>query len=186
MVWFDNRGGSYDIYGSRVNSSGVLLDGSGLVISNAAGDQKNGRMTDRRPADGISNFVLSWIDFRNAQPDIYGAIVGGSGVKIGSDIAIAAGSWEERAASIDVDYVNTKQAVVSWIDKRNGADFDIYRAQVDQSGVVSGEALVAGAATGAANNQQGPLSFYTADGGMDNGFLMLWRDNRSGVDYDMY
>ncbi len=186
MVWFDNRGGNYDIYGSRVSSSGALLDGSGLVISNAAGDQKNGRMTDRRPADGINNFVLSWIDFRNGQPDIYGAIVDGTGTKIGSDVAISTGSWEERAASIDVDYVRTKQAVVSWIDNRNGTDFDIYRAQVDQSGVVSGEALVAGAGTGAANNQQGPLSFYTADGGVDNGFLMLWRDNRSGVDYDLY
>ncbi len=186
MVWFDNRGGNYDIYGSRVSSSGALLDGSGLVISNATGDQKNARMTDRRPADGVSNFVLSWIDFRNGQADIYGALIDEYGTKTGSDIQIAGGSYDQRAASIDVDYVRTKQAVVSWIDNRNGTDFDIYRAQVDQSGVVSGAALVAGAATGAANNQQGPLSFYTADGGVDNGFLMLWRDNRSGVDYDLY
>ncbi len=186
MVWFDNRGGNYDIYGSRVSSSGVILDGSGLVISNATGDQKNARMTERRPADGISNFVLSWIDFRNGQADIYGAIVDGSGVKIGSDMAITAGSWEERAASIDVDYVNTKQAVVSWIDKRNGTDFDIYRTQIDQTGIVSGESLIAGAGTGAANNQQGPLLTYSDDSGADNGFLFLWRDDRSGTDYDMY
>ncbi len=64
--------------------------------------------------------------------------------------------------------------------------YDIYRAQVDQSGVVSGETLVAGAATGASNNQQGPLVTYSEDMGVDNGFLMLWRDNRSGVDYDLY
>ncbi len=186
MVWFDNRNGNYDVYGSRVSSGGALLDGSGLVISNATGDQKNARMTDRRPVDGVSNFVLSWIDFRNGQADIYGALIDEYGTKTGSDIQIAGGSYDQRAASIDVDYVRTKQAVVSWIDNRNGTDFDIYRAQVDQSGVVSGEALVAGAATGAANNQQGPLVSYSDDGGVDNGFLMLWRDNRSGVDYDLY
>ncbi len=156
MVWFDNSGGDYDIYGSRVSSSGIMLDGSGLVISNATGDQKNGRLTERRPADGVSNFVLSWIDFRNGQADIYGALIDGLGTKIGSDIQIAGGSYDQRAASIDVDYIRTGQAVVSWIDNRNGTDYDIYRAQVDQSGIVSGEALVAGAATGAANNQQGP------------------------------
>ncbi len=186
MVWFDNRNGGNDIYGSRVGSSGVMLDGSGLVISNATGDQKNARLTDRRPADGISNFVLSWIDLRNGQADIYGALIDEFGTKIGSDIQIAGGSYDQRAASIDVDYRRTGQAVVIWIDKRNGTDFDIYRAQVDQSGVVSGEALVAGAATGAANNQQGPLVTYSEDNGADNGFLFLWRDNRSGVDYDLY
>ncbi len=188
MVWFDDRVGNYDIYGSRVSSGGTVLDGSGLIISNATGDQKNARITEHRPADGINNFTLAWIDFRNGQPDIYGALMvqTQSGLRIGSDIVISSGSWEERAATIDVDYIRTKQAVVSWIDNRNGTDFDIYRAQIDQSGVVSGEALVAGVATGAANNQQGPLVSYSDDGGVDNGFLMLWRDDRSGVDYDLY
>ncbi len=121
-----------------------------------------------------------------AMPNIYGALVDEFGNKIGSDVAISAGSWEERAASINVDYVRTGQAVVSWIDKRNGTDFDIYRAQIDQNGAVSGETLVAGDATGAAGNQQGPLVTYGDDNGADNGFLMLWRDDRSGTDYDMY
>jgi len=51
---------------------------------------------------------------------------------------------------------------------------------------VSGETFVAGAATGAANNQQGPLVSYSDDGCVDNGFLFLWRDDRNGTDYDMY
>ena len=49
-----------------------------------------------------------------------------------------------------------------------------------------GETFVAGAATGAANNQQGPLVSYSDDGCVDNGFLFLWRDDRNGTDYDMY
>jgi hypothetical protein len=185
MVWFDNRSGNYDVYGSRVSSAGSLLDGTGLVISNAAGDQKNPRVTDRRPADGISNYLVSWIDLRNGQADIYGAVVDGSGTKLGSDFAVASGSSDQRAVSVDVDYIRTGQAVASWIDNRNG-DMDVYRAQVDQNGVVTGETVVAGAATGASGDQRGPLVTYAADGATDNGFLFLWRDNRSGVDYDLY
>ncbi len=186
MVWFDNRSGNYDVYGSRVSSGGSLSDGSGLVISNATGDQKNPRLTDRDPYSGLGNYVLSWIDLRNGQADIYGALINEVGTKAGSDIQIAGGSYDQRAASIDVDWLRSGYAVVSWIDKRNGTDFDIYRAQVDQSGVVSGETLVSGAGTGAANNQVGPLVTYSDDYGTDNGFLIIWRDNRSGVDYDLY
>jgi hypothetical protein len=75
---------------------------------------------------------------------------------------------------------------MSWIDNRNGIDVDIWHAQVDQSGVVSGEALVAGQGTGVTNDQRGPLVSYADVDGVDNGFLILWRDNRSGVDYDLF
>jgi hypothetical protein len=186
MVWFDNRSGNYDVYGSRVTALGALLDGADHVLTNTAGDQKNPRITDRRPADGITNYVLSWIDFRNGQPDIYGALLDQNGVKIGSDFPIAGGSADERAVSLDLDWVRTKKAVVSWIDGRNGSDYDIYRAQVDQTGMVSGEALVAGAGTGAANQQQGPGVLYSDIGGEDNGFLITWRDYRNGIDYDIW
>jgi hypothetical protein len=182
MVWFDNRSGNYDVYGSRVSSAGSLLDGSGLVISSATGDQKNPRVTDRRPADGINNYVISWIDFRNGSvPDIYGSVVDGSGMVVAGDFVVSAGSSDQRAVSVDVDYLRTDRVVVGWIDNRGGT-MDIYRAQVDQSGMVSGEAVVAAAS----GDQRGPSVLYGADGTTDNGFLFLWRDNRSGTGYDLY
>jgi hypothetical protein len=162
------------------------MDGDGLVITNAGGNQNNPRITDRRPGEGINNFVLAWIDTRNGQTDIWGALVDENGVKVGSDFVIAGGSSDQRAATIGVDYVRTDRAVVSWIDDRNGLDVDIWQAQVDQAGAVSGEALVVGQGTGAVNDQRGPLVVYTDVAGADNGFLIVWRDNRSGVDYDLW
>src|SRR5262249_1878917 len=39
VVWQDNRGDGYDIYGARVSQAGVALDGTGIAISAATGDQ---------------------------------------------------------------------------------------------------------------------------------------------------
>ncbi len=186
MVWFDNRNGNYDVYGSRVNSSGALLDSSGLAITTAAGNQKNPRLADRDSLNGIGNYVVAWVDDRNGQKDIYGALVDGSGSNVSGDFVIAGGTSSQVAASVDVDWVNTKQAVVSWADNLNGSDYDIYRAEVDQTGAVSMPTAVAGLLAGAANQQQGPVVLYSVDGMTDNGFLLSWRDNRSGVDYDIY
>ncbi len=185
MVWFDNRNGNYDVYGSRVNSLGAMLDGSGLGISTAAGNQKNPRLADRDPGNGIGDYVLAWVDDRNGQKDIYGALVDGSGANVIGDFVIAGGPSAQVAASVDVDWINTKRAVVSWADNVNGVDYDVYRAEVDQAGAVSGTTVIAGLPTGAANQQQGPALVYSYTM-MDNGFLACWRDNRSGVDYDLY
>lgn len=76
IAWADS-----DIYGRRILSDGTLLDtSSGIVISNASGDQFE-------PAvawDG-SEFVLDWLDQRNdpypnqVRGDIYGARVDANG-----------------------------------------------------------------------------------------------------------
>jgi hypothetical protein len=186
MVWFDNRSGNYDVYGSRVSSAGSILDGGGLVIDNASGDQKNPRVTERRPADGINNYLVSWIDFRNGSiPDVYGVMADGSGAAIGTDFVVSDGTSDQRAVSTDVDYVRTKKAMAGWIDNRTGT-VDVYRALMDQSGGVIGAFPVSGDATGVTGDQRGPAVVYAADGTVDNGFLVLWRDSRGGAGYDLY
>ncbi len=184
MVWFDNRNGNDDVYGSRVSSNGVLLDGSGLVITSASGNQKNPRITDRRPGDGVDYYVVAWVDFRNGSvPDVYGARVNSSGVKVGGDFVISGGSSDQRAISVDIDYLRTKNAMVTWTDNRNGA-LDIYSTQVNPgSGAVNGNFPLV--ETGG-EDKRGPLVFYSADfGGVDNGYLLLWRQS-NGVDQDIY
>jgi hypothetical protein len=71
VVWDDSRNGNdYDIYGARVTPAGMVLDPSGLVVSQAA--------EQGAPAvafDG-ANFLVAWEDFRNGNDyDIYGARV---------------------------------------------------------------------------------------------------------------
>ena len=195
MVWFDNRGEDYDVFGSRMDAEGNLLDGTGILISAAPGHQRNPRITDRRPADAVNFHMLAWQDFRSDEfdaftgrrvADIWGARVDENGLRIGGDIEIEGGSSDTRAATIDMDYNRTKKAMVSWIDNRNGSDYDLWRAMVSQGDVVSDKAEIVGQGSGAGDEQRGPLVLYAESGESDNGFLILWRDHRTGTDYDLY
>ena len=79
VVWQDSRFVPYsDIYGARVDTSGVILDPypSEILVSDADGDQKNPVIC----FDGTSYFVV-WEDDRNGDGwDIYGARVDTLGV----------------------------------------------------------------------------------------------------------
>ncbi|MEO0216645.1 MAG: FlgD immunoglobulin-like domain containing protein, partial [candidate division WOR-3 bacterium] len=80
VVWADDRGGYFDIYGARVATDGTVLDPSGIPISTAY-------YTQNFPSiafDGV-NYLVVWEDDRNLGiPDIYGALVSPSGVVIDS------------------------------------------------------------------------------------------------------
>ncbi len=189
LVWFDDRNGNYDVFGMHLDAAGVPPlgippppGGFESLIAGGPADQKNPRVTGGRPTDGIDNFTVVWVDFKEGQvdlqsgqkiPDIWGTMVNIFGTKMGDDFVIAGGTPDQRAVSIDVDYLRTKHAVVTWIDnRRTGTDYDIFYAEVDQSGVVSDEGVVV---------QQGrsPIPIYAASGGTDYGFLILWRSNGS-------
>lgn len=73
-VWQDGRGTDSDIYGARINSSGVVLDAAGFLISGATKDQT-------APAavfDGTHNLVV-WQDRHGGTADIYGTLVAPTG-----------------------------------------------------------------------------------------------------------
>ncbi|MDZ4384215.1 MAG: hypothetical protein U0940_01895, partial [Nitrospirota bacterium] len=190
MAWNDRRGGlsvGYDIYGSRVTTSGALLDGSGVLITGASGNQFRPMVTDRRPGSGVSSHLIAWTDYRNGtQADVYGVYVNGSGLIVGGDIAISTNGSEQVNVAGDVDWVNTKKGIVGWIDQRNGAEYDIYSTTVDQPGGIGGDTEIAGQSTGASGDQRAQVLTYATDGVIDYGFLTVWMDRRNGMDYDIY
>jgi hypothetical protein len=75
VVWNDDRSGSIDIYGARVTADGSMLDGTGIPISTAAGNQSSPAVV----FDGTGYFVV-WADTRSGRSDIYGARVTADGV----------------------------------------------------------------------------------------------------------
>jgi photosystem II stability/assembly factor-like uncharacterized protein len=188
LAWNDRRGANYDIYGSRVTASGALLDGMGILISGASGNQFRPTVTDRRPAAGINNHLIAWTDYRNSsvQGDVYGVYVNGSGAVLGSDFAISTNSADQANVVAETDWIRTKKSVVGWIDKRPGTDYDIYSAIVDPSGIVTGEAALVGVPTGAIGEQRAQVVTYATDGINDYGFLTVWADRRNGTDYDIW
>lgn len=131
VVWSDRRSGEYDIYCTRINPSGVVLDTFGLCVSGALNDQL-------RPSvafDGV-NFFIVWEDYRNNinYADIYGARVTQSGIVLDtSGLAISTAVDSQMYPKVAFD---SADYLVIWQDHRSGSEWDIYGAKVDTSGMV--------------------------------------------------
>jgi len=86
VVWEDYRNTSNpDIYGARLDQSGVVLDPSGIAVSTAPGRQKF-------PAIGFdsTNYLVVWDDDRRGEPDIFSTRISQSGIVLDTaGIAIA-------------------------------------------------------------------------------------------------
>jgi phosphoribosylformylglycinamidine (FGAM) synthase PurS component len=84
VVWNDNRSDLLgDIYGARVTPGGVVLDSTGLVISQAAYNQYSPALA----FDG-SSFLVVWQDYRGSDLDIYGARVTPGGTVFESGVVV--------------------------------------------------------------------------------------------------
>jgi len=128
VLWQNQDIGIRDIYGGRVNRQGVVLDPDGFIVSATAGDEEQ----PAAASDG-NNFLVVWADSRNANRDIYGARVTGSGAVLdtaGIEICSALGAQDCPA----VEYDGTNFLVV-WQDQRDG-DRDIYGARVTSQGTI--------------------------------------------------
>ena len=171
VVWQDYRSGSdWNIYGSRINQSGTVLDPSGIAISTAANWQRYPSVA----FDG-SNYLVVWMDERNNRVDIYGARVTRTGTVLdpsGIAISTAGYEWYPSIAFGDTNYF------VVWNRWRN-LSFDIYGARMTRAGTIldtSGLAI-----STALNNQNNPSIAF--DG---INYLVVWEDLRSGSSIDLY
>ncbi len=79
VVWQDMRNNNPDIYGTRVSSTGTILDTAGIAICRSEGSHVSPAVV----YDGI-NFLVVWQDNRNGKQDIYGARVTSQGIVMDS------------------------------------------------------------------------------------------------------
>jgi hypothetical protein len=138
VVWEDHRNDpgnltNRDIYGTRVNQLGIVLDTSGIPISTASNNQA-------LPAidfDG-TNYFVAWNDWRNDPGncnncDIYGARISRAGIVLDpSGIAIATGPCDQRAPSVAF---NGTDYIVVWYHQI-GFEVNLHGAKVTPSGLV--------------------------------------------------
>jgi hypothetical protein len=129
VVWEDRRSGvDSDIYGARVNGSGMLLDPSGIVISNASGDQMRPSV-----AFGGHTYLVVWEDIRSgvylevyaARVDTSGEVLDPEGIDVLSGVQFGVGPA--------VTFDGTNYFVV-WTG--SGIGSDIYAARISESGTV--------------------------------------------------
>jgi len=173
VVWQDERSDTFDIYGSRVAQNGNVLEPSGIQISGALGEQQ-------RPSidfDG-TNYLVVWDDPRSgAGYDIYGTLLDTSGTVLNpAGIPISTATDAQRMPSVSFDGTNY---LVAWYDRRDGANYDIFGARVNQSGVVQDASGIHISNIDA--QQVSPAVIFYSDQ-----WLTVWRDNRNEGYADIY
>jgi hypothetical protein len=134
IAWHDGRGTDNDIYAQRVSATGTLLwTENGVVLCNASGDQSGAKVV----SDGAFGAIVTWVDERGPDADIYAQRVHATGVAqwTANGVALctaALGQW-----GIEIASDGAGGAIAAWSDSRiGGGDREIYAQRVDDAGLV--------------------------------------------------
>jgi hypothetical protein len=129
VVWCNTDFGN--AHGARVSRNGTVLDLDEFAVSRSAAGGAGGSIVSA--SDG-SDYLAVWQDIRNGNYDIYGALVGKSGiVSPANDIPICRLASTQVAPS--VAFLGNSYLVV-WEDDRN-AKAQIFGTLVSTAGVVA-------------------------------------------------
>ena len=124
--------------------------------------------------DSSGNFVITWVDYRNSNYDIYAQRYTNnrtplnSNFKVNDDLGIPT----QRSPSICTDGIGN--FVITWEDKRNG-NFDIYAQRYSSDGSVMGPNFTVNDDQGG-SRQESPSICTDGNGN----FVITWRDFRNG------
>lgn len=161
------------VNGLRIDTSGVVLDSTPIVMSHGGAYDLNPSAT----FDGTNYFVVWFHGTYESTFDIYGARVTTGGVLLDTvPIIIATGTYRQWFPSIAFDGTNY---FVVWQDNRSGAYGDIYGARVTLAGVVLDPEGIPICA--APSGQYKPRVSF--DG---QNYCVVWEDWRNGNYTDIY
>ena len=182
IVAFTNfvGGVGFHVYAQRVGPTGTRMwTNPGVSLSTATGNQGGTALL----ADGASGIFAVWVETRpGTGADIYAQRLNSSGVPqwLADGVPICSVAGEQTVPHIAKD--GAGGAIVSWMDRRGGATYDLYAQRVNAAGVVQWAAGGVSICT-ATNNQFSPV--LTPDG--LSGAVVAWSDNRSGgLNYGIY
>jgi MYXO-CTERM domain-containing protein len=166
VTWIDlrNGAGNFDIYGARVGANGAVLDGGGIAISTAAGNQGGGVSA----YDGTS-YVVAWSDPRNSLSEVYGSRVGSDGsvtTPAGVNLLGVTDAVMPALSFNGTNWVVTWMAYLDDIYQAFGTRLDPALAPLDSPTVLSV----------APNTQLNPAAAF--DG---TNWLVVWADSRNGL-----
>ncbi|MEO0090132.1 MAG: T9SS type A sorting domain-containing protein [candidate division WOR-3 bacterium] len=167
ITWSDYRFIYSDIYGTRMTTSGIVLDTNGILLD--YGYSSPEQLFPKVAFDGRNYFVV-WEDYRNGEADIYGARVTPDG-RILDPEGIGICNTENYQISPAIAFDGTNYLIV-WTDYRNG-EADIYGTRITPQGVVLDTNGIP-ISTAEIDQISPSLAF---DG---NNYLVVWRDFRSG------
>jgi predicted lipoprotein with Yx(FWY)xxD motif len=177
VAWEDYRSGNADIYAQHLDASGSPLWGAnGTLVVSQTGGQESPVLT----SDGSGGIIVAWQDSRSGAYDIYAQGLDAAGATRwaagGVSICAASGNQVLQVATEDA----AGGAIIAWRDLR-GLDSDIYVQRVNNAGTplwtLNGNAVC---------DTIGTQSDVRVLGDQQGGAFLIWRDRRSGANYDLY
>ena len=177
ITWLDNRNGNSDIYAQRISAGGVVQwTANGVAICAVAAGLSSPTIT----TDGNGGAIITWVDYRNGNGEIYAQRISAGGVVqwTANGVAIFAAAGDQGFPAIISD--GSGGAIITWVDDRNG-NGDIYAQRVSAGGV--GQWTKNGVAICTAANDKSQTAVISDGSG---GAIITWSDYRSSSSTDIY
>lgn len=174
ISWRDPRKSVFnnDIYAQRINADGdALWTTNGVAVCEATNHQTNPIMI----SDNNGGAIITWIDQRSGEADVYAQHINGNGIVqwAADGIPINTAIFSQFPLGIISDGFGG--AIIVCTDQRNSSQ-DIYAQRVDANGTVQWIADGVPVCT-APSTQDHPSIVSDTNGGA----IMTWVDERSGV-----
>ena len=185
--WDDMRGSNYqsDIYVQRIDAAGnSRWDSTGFPVCLDISGQIGARLA----TDGAGGAIVCWTDWRPQNDS--GGVAGDNGI-FAQHVDSAGVAWWEKDGVLVCDTIEQQEqavittdgaggAIISWMDKRNGGNADIYAQRVDSSGALRWDPF--GVPVCTAFGDQGLIMMVSDSAG---GAIIAWADDRVGG-FDIY
>lgn len=179
FTWYDLRSGpNTHLYAQRMSAySAPQWTANGVAVCTAAGNQAAPRMS----SDGEGGTIITWIDSRNGNDDIYAQRLDSSGIAQWQidGVPLCTAVDDQQYPVIVAD--GSGGALVAWEDQRKGTELDIYAQRVSAAGVP--QWTTDGVPVCAATGDQA-IPQIDSDGA--GGAVVTWSDYRPGASFGVY
>ena len=164
--------GSNHIYASLFDSTGAPVGTNFRVDDDSTSAEK---FSPQLGIDASGNFVISWEDLRNTEPDIYAQRFDSAGNPNGCNFKVNDDGWGNEQYLPSVAVSPQGRFIISWMDNRNG-NFNIYCQRYLSDGSIYGQNFKV-------NNNIGLCQQTDVDVSIDNDGKMFftWTDTRRGI-----
>ena len=172
ITWEDGRNGHVDIYAQRYYSDGSVL-GMNFKVNDDEGSVD--QVLPSISVDGDGNFVITWMDKRNGDFDIYAQRFSSDGTASGINFRANndKGNYDQRAPSVSTD--RNGNYIITWSDR-----YAILAQSYTSDGNLLGFNFIVNDLS-ANNNPSNPSISSDSNGN----FVIVWVDDRY-IDRDIY
>jgi len=127
LTWKDGYYGDYDIWAQRYLNDGSPVGCKFMVNTDGGGFNQSSPCVS---ADGNGDFIISWVDHRNGNMDVYAQRYLNTGEPLESNYRIS--NTSEMEQSVPAVVLNNNRIFTAWQDNREGQiGYDIWANVID-------------------------------------------------------